>query len=163
MAGENSLAALKPFKKGARSAEEQKKLASLGGKASAEARRRRRELRKAMQEIMEMPVTGKTKESLAKLGFSEENQTYADGVAATLMSMALNGNMKAMEMVLEYGFKVSEDERKTKESNARIDALAKNGVDITVQSGDEDGGVVIYLPEVESEEANKVSELEEKK
>lgn len=142
-----------------RTPEERKRIASMGGKASAEKRWKDVDLRYAMNTLMGMRATGKAKQMLDDMGYSLDDQQNANAVAAKLFSMALNGNPKAMEMLLEYFFKQSEDDRKTKESNARIDALKKNGVDISVDSkDDDDGGVVIYLPEIEKEEQEEKKE-----
>ena len=136
-----------------RDAEERKKIARKGGIASGEARRRNADIRKAMNELMKMPATGRAKELVDSLEFNEEEKVNANAIAAKLFQMAIAGNQRAMELILDYSFKVSDDERKTKESDARIKALAKNGVDVSVESKDgDDGGVVIYLPEIEKEE-----------
>lgn len=142
---------LKPLN--TRTAEQKRKIAKMGGIASGEARRRNADIRKAMNELMKMPATGRAKELVDSLEFTEEEKLNANAVAAKLFQMAIAGNQRAMELILDYSFKVSDDERKTKESDARIKALAKQGVDVSVESKDgDDGGVVIYLPEIEKEE-----------
>lgn len=142
-----------PYKKGdkAVSTEIQKARGSKGGKKSGEVRRNKRALREAMKTILEMPTAGKTKELLISLGYNPDDQSNADAIAATLFSDAMLGDKKSMEMLLQFFFQANDDERKTAESNARVQAMAKNGVDVSVQSGDDDGGVVIYLPKIEEE------------
>ncbi len=96
---------------------------------------------------------GKIKAALIQIGYDPRDITNADALMSTLMSMAIRGNTKAMEMILNYQFLLSEDERKNLESAARIAAMKQNKEGIQVQSGDdEDGGVVIYLPALEEEE-----------
>ena len=126
-----------------------------GAKARIDNFNKKKTLKEAMSLVLELPATGNTKEMLVSLGCNDDEQTNASAIAATLFAMAMRGDTKAMELVLDYGFKVSEDERKTKESDARISAMAKNGVDISVNSGNDDGGVVIYLPALENEEAEQ--------
>ena len=142
---------LKPIKKGQRTPEEQRAFASAGGKACQKARRERASMRKAMEAILNMKATGSVKQMLAQIGYTDDEQTNANAVAATIYAMALKGDTKALEMLVNYAFQVSDDDRKTKESDARISAMEKNGVDISVNSGGDDGGVVIYLPAIEEE------------
>ena len=125
-----------------------------------ERKRQRTELKEAMSILLSLPATGKVKDMLHALGYEDNEQVNASAIVATLFAMAMNGDSKAMELVLDYGFKVSEDERKTRESNARISAMEKNGVDVSVNSSEDDGGVVIYLPKIEEEEDVQVKEEE---
>lgn len=135
------------------SKDELKEISRRGGVASGESKRKAADIRRAMNELMKMPAKGRAKEIAEDGGFVGDEQTNANAVAMKLFNMAIAGNSKAMEMLFDYFFKANEDERKTRESNARIDALKKNGVDISVNSSDgDDGGVVIYLPEIEKEE-----------
>ena len=126
-------------------------MARRGNAAKAAKRQRTEELKEAMATMLALPATGKIKDMLTALGYQEEDQVNASAVAATLFALAMKGEMKAMEIILDYGFRVSDDERKTKEADARISAMAKNGVDVSVNSGGEEGGVVIYLPAIEDE------------
>lgn len=126
-------------------------MARRGNEVKAEKRQRTEELKEAMATMLSLPAIGKVKDMLAALGYREEDQVNASAVAATLFALAMKGDMKAMEIILDYGFRVSDDERKNKEADARISAMAKNGVDVSVSSEGEDGGVVIYLPAIEDE------------
>ena len=73
-----------------------------------------------------------------------------------LYAMAMNGNLKATEMLAQFGGltqdevrKDNEDKRKNEESKARIAAIQANlGNDISVSSGDDDGDVIIYVPKI---------------
>ena len=142
---------LKPLNK--RTEAEKKAIAKKGGIASGEARRRNADIKKAMAELLKMPATGRAKELVDSMEYTDEEKVNANALVAKLFSMAIAGNQRAMELIMDYTFKVSDDERKTKESDARIKALAKNGVDVSVESKDgDDGGVVIYLPEIDKEE-----------
>lgn len=157
----NGLDNLKPISKGSRTREQIIATASKGGQAKAKKEKRRKELREAMDQVLNLPATGKVKDLLQLFGYEGEDLTNASAVAATLFVMGVNGNLDALKLILEYGFKVSDDDRKNKESEARISAMAKNGVDISVDSRDgDDGGVVIYLPEIEKEENAEASEEE---
>ncbi|MBQ6679528.1 MAG: hypothetical protein IJM76_05840 [Lachnospiraceae bacterium] len=151
MVSENSLKNLNPINPGSRSKEEAKRIAAKGGRASAEARKKNTDLKRAMKMIMEMPASGRVGAMLAKMGYSDDERTNANAMAATLYSKAIMGDIKALEMFFNYFFQASEDERKTKESLARIDALKQKGISAVNSADDDDGGVVIYLPEIETE------------
>ena len=129
-----------------------------GGLASRENARRKKELKEAMALMLSLPAVGRGGDMLKELGYDPEDQTNASVVAAKLFQMAAGGDIKAMELVLDYGFKVSDDDRKTREANARISAMEKNGVDVSVNSTGEEGGVVIYLPAIEEESEEEVAE-----
>lgn len=142
--------------------EKHREIARKGGLASGESRRRKADIRKAMTELMNMPAVGRAKELVDSAGFEEVDKNNANAVAAKLLQMALGGNQRAMELLLDYFFKANEDERKTKESQARIDAMKKNMGDLTVNSqDDDDGGVVIYLPEIEAIEEETTTDNKE--
>lgn len=70
-------------------AEEQRKIASMGGKASAEARRKKRDLRLAMEMLLEQDITGK--DGTVKSG--------AEAIAVQQFKKALKGDSKAFEII----------------------------------------------------------------
>lgn len=123
---------------------------SRAGKISAQRKKERANMANAFEILLSLGASGKTKEMLAAMGFADDEQTNAMAVVATIFSEAMSGDSKAQEMILEYGLKVSEDARKTKEAEARMLAIKKNTGDITVSSSDgDDGDVLIYLPQIE--------------
>lgn len=69
--------------------EEQRKIASMGGKASAEARRKKRDLRLAMEMLLEQDITGK--DGTVKSG--------AEAIAVQQFKKALKGDSKAFEII----------------------------------------------------------------
>lgn len=70
-------------------AERQREIASMGGKASAEARRKKRDLRLAMEMLLEQDITGK--DGTQKSG--------AEAIAVAQFKKALKGDSKAFEVV----------------------------------------------------------------
>jgi hypothetical protein len=70
-------------------AKEQRKIASMGGKASAEARRKKRDLRLALEMLLE-------KEFKDKKGVS---RTGTEVITAKLFEQAAKGNVKAFETI----------------------------------------------------------------
>ena len=139
------------------STEEARKRGRNGGIKSGEVRRAKKNLQDTIKMLMGMPAMGATKASLKQLGLPEEDQTNMAVFVARLYAMAVNGNLKASELLAQFGGltkeeerKDNEDKRKTEESKARIAAINANlGNDMSVSSGDDEGDVVIYVPRID--------------
>lgn len=81
-----------------RTKREQREIASKGGKASGEARRKKRDMRQAAEMLLNMPVSNKQstmKATLTALGINEEDMDYSMGILAAMLVQAANGNVKA--------------------------------------------------------------------
>lgn len=81
-----------------RTKSERREIASKGGKASGEARRKKRDMRQAAEMLLNMPVSNKQstmKATLTALGINEEDMDYSMGVLAAMLVQAANGNVKA--------------------------------------------------------------------
>lgn len=76
-----------------RTTDEQQKIASMGGKASGEARRRKRDLRLAMEILLEQNTKSKG------LDGKEQVVSGAEAVAVAQFKKALKGDSKAFEVV----------------------------------------------------------------
>lgn len=72
-----------------RTAEEQREIARKGGKASAEARRKKRDLRLALEMLLEKEYKDKRGESI----------TGTEAITAKLFEQAMKGNVKAFETI----------------------------------------------------------------
>lgn len=72
-----------------RTKEEQRRIATMGGKASGEARRKKRDIRLAMEALLEKSYKGKNGQEL----------TGAEAIALKQMEKALKGDTKAFEVV----------------------------------------------------------------
>ena len=70
-----------------RSIEERKKIASAGGVASGEARRRKRDLRNALEELLEREYKDKGGKTI----------TGTEAITAKLFEQAMKGNIRAFE------------------------------------------------------------------
>ena len=87
-----------------RTKEEQKQIASKGGKASGEARRRRRDTRRAARFVLELEpdVSEKVRVSLSKMGLQEDE--IPDIRLLSLLAIAqkaMKGDLQANRMLLE--------------------------------------------------------------
>lgn len=141
-----------PYKKGERTPEQAAAAGRLGGIASGKVRREKATFKKALEKALNGKPGGKLKDALIQVGYDPGEMSNADALMSTLMSMALQGNIKAIELLLNYQFQLSEDERKTNESSARISAMGQNQGSVQVESSDDDdGGVVIYLPKIDDD------------
>lgn len=72
-----------------RTAEEQRAIATRGGEASGEARRRKRDLRNALEALLEKNMTAK----------DGKQMTGTEAITAKLFEQALKGNVKAFETI----------------------------------------------------------------
>lgn len=70
-------------------ADEQRKIASMGGKASVEARRRKRDLRLALEMLLEKDFKDK----------SGNTMSGTEAITAKLFEQAMKGNVKAFETI----------------------------------------------------------------
>lgn len=109
------------FQTGDRQAE----IASQGGKASGESRRRKKTVKQAMDWVMSMPVTdGKVKAKLLKMGIDDaDNQT---AVIVGLMGRAMKGDPRACALMFELlDDEHSGTDEQTASHNSLIDAIRK--------------------------------------
>ena len=83
---------------GDRTKDEQRKIAQMGGKASGEARRRKRSLRDAVQSMLDLDLTEKEIKALQDKGYSAETQL--DALAAAALISAKRGNSQAFANVM---------------------------------------------------------------
>lgn len=115
MANENLI----PFNE--RTEEEQRKIQRKGGIASGKARREKADLKKKVNQILEMDVfSPQLKEMLEEKGLSATNQT---AVATVLLQKALKGDMRAIELLAKMnGNEGTKDKLDQKEQKERIKA-----------------------------------------
>ena len=155
MNGEGKLENLKRFGKEIPNptSEEARERGAKGGIASGEARRKKADILRSIDLLLSMPAEGSVRAKLIEMGYPEEELTNANAIVATLYAKGImQGDQKAIETLINYAFQASDDERKTKESDARV-AVMKGQTDIAVTSkDDDDGDVVIYLPKIEGED-----------
>lgn len=155
-----------------RTTEQAKKKGSAGGKKSGEVRRenarRKRDGREAARFVLELAATGQLAENLEKLGVEAEDQTNMAALQASLFTYAMRGDLNAyMALMTMAGYdpeenrkereSVASDRRREAEIEAKMAALGQNpdGMRASVNLKDEDGDndVVIYMPEIASEES----------
>ena len=120
-----------------RTKEEQRAIASKGGKASGEARRRKRDAKSAARLVLNLPTTEKATQLLEALGIEDEaDHTNMVSVFAVAYMKAMKGDMRAVRILMEMSgmspeFKLME-ERHKKEMQER--ERANSAVDDWVNS-----------------------------
>lgn len=75
--------------------------ASKGGKASAESRRRKRDIKQKMKALLELPAAANDKEQLAALGVDPDDMDNEMVLAMAMFLEAAGGNVKAFEKVMQ--------------------------------------------------------------
>ena len=103
------------------SSEEARKYGRKGGIASGKSRREKADLKKKVNQILEMDVfSPQLKEMLEEKGLSTTNQT---AVATVLLQKALKGDMRAIELLAKMnGNEGTKDKLDQKEQKERIKA-----------------------------------------
>lgn len=140
---------LKPFDS-SQSREEAKKNGSKGGKASGEARRRKRALKSTIDMIMKLPVDAATKNILEQLGVDEQDQSVQTAIVVAQAMKAMRGDTKAADYLGKYS---SADPRLEIERERLALEKQKLAASHDAPGDDDDDDdedvedVVIYLPD----------------
>lgn len=105
-----------------RTEKEQRKIQRKGGIASGKARREKADLKKKVNQILEMDVfSPQLKERLEEQGLSATNQT---AIATVLLQKALKGDMRAIELLAKMnGNEGTKDALDKKEQKERVKAM----------------------------------------
>lgn len=125
---------------------ERSKITSKGGKASGKARRKKADLKQAMETILSSDVTSdQARESLESLGFEPTNEML---LAFKMFQQAANGNVRAFEAIT----KVTnvKDKHDTAEQKERIKTLKLENKrkELELQNiSDNDNRQVVFLNE----------------
>ncbi|MFA9467910.1 MULTISPECIES: hypothetical protein [unclassified Streptococcus] len=102
-----------------RTKEEQRAISSKGGKASAAARRKRADLKRALDIILTAEVSNpNTRAMLEEMGLPTDNQTL---LALSLFQKAVRGNVRASELIVKVV--AEKDELDRQEQRERIKLL----------------------------------------
>lgn len=102
-----------------RTKSEQREIAKMGGIASGKARRKKANLKKALNTILTAEATNKTAAVLESLGFENTNEM---AIMLSLTQQALKGNVRAIELINKMATS-EKDDLDRKEQKARIKQL----------------------------------------
>lgn len=104
-----------------RSKSEARKNGSKGGIASGKARRKKANLRKAFETILQAEVASpNVKKQLEELGFDSTNEM---ALAMVMMQKAMKGNVRAFEQISKLTTTDAKDSLDKKEQKERIKSL----------------------------------------
>lgn len=97
-----------------RTAEERREIAAAGGRASGEARRRKKSLREAAELYLSLPVSNKTAwNKLARDGVAPEDVDNQMAIIAGLTIKAVKGDAKAAKLLFDLLGEQPKDEPKS--------------------------------------------------
>ena len=95
-----------------RTPEELKAMSSKGGKASGASRRRKKAMKAATLELLQMPVTDtEIYNALGALGVQPDNMTYQTAILAALIKGALEGDVAAFKEIRDLAGESNEAAR----------------------------------------------------
>lgn len=119
-----------------RTESEVRELASKGGKASGEARRKKRDAKSAARLILNLTAAEGVQKNLQQMGVEEEDFTNMVAIMARAFQKAMTGDVGAMNFLMEMSaqsprFKL-EEERHRKEM--QDEQKANNAVDDWINS-----------------------------
>ena len=110
-----------------RTKEEQRKIAIMGGKASGEARRRKRTMKEAMDMLLSLPVRDdKVRKKIAALGIDPDEVDNQMAMVIAQWQQAVKGNTRAYENVqATIGEKPKENVaiEDTREKSRKLDGI----------------------------------------
>lgn len=118
-----------------RSKEDRKRISSMGSKASAEARRRRKAMRENMEFLLNLPPSNtKDFNKLAKTGFSVEEMDNSQLIVLALFNRAKEGDIYAIKELFKLIGEDKKENEQIKLLKAQQEELKrKKGEDTTKQ------------------------------
>ena len=117
--------------------EKQREIRSKGAQASAEVRRKKRDMRELARDLLQMKVPHSQESMRARmkaLGFDEDGTNYSNAILASMLMQATNGDVNAAKFVRDTAGYVPEQ-------NVNLNAEVE-----------EKPRVVVYLPQIESDD-----------
>lgn len=103
-----------------RSTREARELGKKGGIASGKARRKKANLKKALNTILTAEATNKTAAVLESLGFENTNEM---AIMLSLTQQALKGNVRAIELINKMANEQNTKDKTPKKERRKIDDI----------------------------------------
>lgn len=112
-----------------RTKEEQREIASAGGRASVAARRRKKNLFEMTRMVLELGVKNpKQRASLEKMGINPDDLTNNAALAVSMLDKAMRGDVQAAKLIAEWGA-VNAPQQTEQEVDPLSAAMERLGVD----------------------------------
>ena len=107
------------------SKEEAKRRGSKGGKASAESRRRKRDMKAKMKALLELPAAANDREQLEALGVAPEDMDNEMVLVMAMFLGAAGGDVKAFDRVIQLlGKDIGHEELALKKRELKLNEQA---------------------------------------
>lgn len=120
-----------------RTPKELREITRKGGIASGKARRKKANLKKAFEAVLEADVkSDKIKQQLENMGFEATNEM---ALAMVMMHKAMKGNVKAFEQIARLVATDTKDSLDRKEQRERIVSIQLGNEKLRAQIGKEEG------------------------
>lgn len=126
-----------------------------GGIASAKARKKKADLRKAFEIILKADVaSSNARKQLEDLGFEPTNEM---ALALVMMKKALAGNVRAFEQISKLTTTDVKDKHDITEQKARIKAIELENKKraLAIENGYYDGQPVVFIDDIGGEDEDK--------
>ena len=137
---------------------EQREIAKMGGKASGKSRRKKADLKNALNTILTAETTSETAQILEELGFDNTNEM---AIMLSLTQQAMKGNVRAIELINKMATS-EKDELDRKEQRARIKALEIANKSASEKQDVKDSQVIIVDEWKEEENESSDEHTEER-
>ena len=125
--------------------EDAKRLGSLGGKASAKSKKKKKTMKQALDLLLSLPVSEQNRIALENLGVEGSDANNLMLMMTSLMQNAMAGDVKAISLIVELtsAKPISAQEKaKMALEKKRID-LEERRLKLKEEPGEVDDGVVI--------------------
>lgn len=143
-----------------RTPDELRKIASAGGKASGEARRKKADFRKTLNALLTAEIDSpKWSPVLEALGL---DSTLESAVNAAMIMKAMKGDVRAYEAIAKYSGQSAQTEADDQEQETKIKGMGLDNAEKEKDiSGDEEGGLSASI--IEAYRKRKEAEGKEEK
>lgn len=135
---------LKPLSE--RTPEEVHAITSAGAKASAESKRRKKELRELARDFLLQDASEPLKANLKKLGFEADDMTNLAAVVGVMFSKTINGDLAAARNLIEWAGMSTMQQIRENEAAAKLEQFMSYAT-VDEDKNGETEDVVFYLPE----------------
>lgn len=132
---------LKPFGSDKLTESEQREISKKGGKKSGEVRSMNAEMRKRLEQIVKMTLKEGKADKIKNLADAKgANLTISDALLVKLVTMALGGNIKAMNKLMELlGMdSPAPTEAPPEQSNSFVDAIKYSAEEVWANEAPEE-------------------------
>lgn len=89
--------------------------ASRGGKASGEARRKKRDMKQSFETLFAMQATDKRKKTYEKLGYDTKDLTVEEGILISMVEKAMAGDARMASLIMDVMGEKHSDKMKERE------------------------------------------------